>query len=36
MEVGFIQETYKIFIEGEKINLYEILRVQMIENLERI
>lgn len=34
--VGFIYETYKICVEKEQVNLSEILRMQLLENLEKI
>ena len=34
--VGFIYTAYKICVEKEQVNLSEILRVQLLENLEKI
>ena len=34
--VGFIYATYKICVEKEQVNLSEILRMQLLENLEKI
>ena len=36
LSTGFIYATYKIFVEKEQLNLSEILRVQLLENLEKI
>ena len=36
MSVGFIYATYKICVEKEQVNLSEILRVQLLKNLEKI
>ena len=36
LSTSYIYTTYKIFIEKEKVNLREILRVQLLENLEKI
>ena len=34
--VGFIYVAYKIYIEKEQVNLNEIMRMQLLENLEKI
>ena len=36
LSTGFIYATYKICIEKEQVNLSEILRIQLLENLEKI
>ena len=36
METSFIHATYMMCVEKAKVNLCEILRAQLVENLERI
>ena len=36
LSVGFIYATYKMCVEKEQVNLSEILRMQLLENLEKI
>ena len=34
--LGFIYASYKICVEKEQVNLSEILRMQLLENLDKI
>ena len=36
LSAGFIYAAYKMCVEKEKVNLSEILRMQLLENLEKI
>ena len=36
LSVGFIYASYKICVEKKKVNLSEILRMPLLENLEKI
>ena len=36
LSAGFIYAAYKICVENEQVNLSEIMRMQLLENLEKI